>query len=67
VFASRKLITGLLRIWPIIIVDSMEFEKIKIASTVAISMVINVEDFDTKVELWKGAVGGPYIYVEDLV
>ena len=45
----------------------MEFETIKIASTVAISMVINVEDFDTKVELWIGAVGGPYIYVEDLV
>jgi hypothetical protein len=67
VFASKKLITGLLRIWPIIIVDSMEFETIKIASTVAISMVINVEDFDTKVELWKGAVDGPYIYVEDLV
>ena len=45
----------------------MEFGTIKIASTVTVSMVINVEDFDTKVELWKGAVGGPYIYVEDLV
>lgn len=46
---------------------SMEFEAIKIASTVTLSMVINIEDFDHKVELWKGAVDGPYIYVEDLV
>ena len=45
----------------------MEFETIKITSTVTLSMVINIEDFDHKVEVWKGAVDGPYIYVEDLV
>ena len=45
----------------------MEFETIKIGSSVTVSMVINIEDFDTKVELWEGAVDGPYIYVEDLV
>ena len=45
----------------------MEFETIKITSTVTLSMVINIEDFDHKVDVWKEAVDGPYINVEDLV
>ena len=31
------------------------------------SLVINIEDDDHRVQLWKGANDGPYIYVEDLV
>lgn len=43
------------------------FEIIKAASQVAVTMVVNIEDDCHKVELWKGAEDGPYIYVEDLV
>ena len=29
--------------------------------------MINIEDDDHAVEQWKGANGGPYIYIEDLI
>ena len=50
-----------------VIISMQAFEILRNASQVAVSMVINVEDDDHKVELWEGAVDGPYIYVGDLV
>ena len=43
------------------------FDFILNASSVTVSLIINIEDDDHRVQLWEGATGGPYIYVEDLV
>ena len=42
-------------------------ETIKQVSHVAVSVTVEIEDDDHRVEYWEGADGGPYIYVEDLV
>ena len=44
-----------------------DFKSIQKESQVQVSLVINIEDDDHRIQLWKGASGGPYIYIEDLV
>ena len=42
-------------------------ERIMQESTVTLTLTVNIEDDDHRVQVLKGASGGPYIHVEDLV